>query len=125
MAGILIPTWFLVLGVTAFTIMRSVYQFSVPVERMIAFPMAAVPNLWGLWNLLYLRFELRRILPLGVWGALLPLILVPGGLALARGLDVVFLPYTDALILVPIGAGAYYLIWKHLVPFFNRVVGLS
>jgi hypothetical protein len=29
-----------------------VYNVPVPIERVIVFPMAVVPNLWGAWNVL-------------------------------------------------------------------------
>ena len=54
-------------------------------ERAVLFPMAIVPNLWGLWNMLYLR--LRRVAPrwpLGVHGALLVPLLACCGVAFAN-----------------------------------------
>ena len=84
--------------------------------------MAAVPNLWGLWNLLYVAMALKHRLPLGAWGALLPLILIPSGLGLQRILSLSVLTPLEALAAFPVAAAIYYLIWKHAVGFFNRVV---
>ena len=33
---------------------------SVPLERALVFPMAAVPNMWGLWNMLHSGIPERR-----------------------------------------------------------------
>jgi len=54
MAGVVVPTIFLLVVATVFTIARYVYDVPVPVERVIVFPMAVVPNVWGLWNVLFL-----------------------------------------------------------------------
>ena len=53
MAGIVVPTVFLIFVLTAFITIRLVLQYPAPIERVIVFPMAAVPNLWGIWNMLY------------------------------------------------------------------------
>jgi hypothetical protein len=38
-------------------------------ERAIAFPMAVVPNLWGIWNALYLALGSRGRISIGIFGA--------------------------------------------------------
>jgi|SRR5579872_5003864 len=124
MSGILLPTWFLFGLLSIFVVGRFVVQTHIPVERMIPFPMAVVPNLWGLWNLLYLALGLERRLTLGAWGALLPLILLPSGQLLARAFDVVLLTPTQEALALPLVCGLYYLVWKHIVGFFNAVAGL-
>ena len=77
MAGIVVPTIFLLIVATVFTIARYIHNVPVPVERVIVFPMAVVPNAWGLWNLLFVALCSRRQLSIGLWGALLPLLLAP------------------------------------------------
>ncbi|MGC2464581.1 MAG: hypothetical protein WA517_05250, partial [Candidatus Acidiferrum sp.] len=72
MAGIVVPTIVLVIGVTAFCIARYVYNFPPPIERIMIFPMAAVPNLWGFWNMLFIASHSRTHLTIGLHGALLP-----------------------------------------------------
>ena len=47
MAGISVPTPLLLVALTLFSIARFVYNVPVPVERVIIFPMAIVPNLFG------------------------------------------------------------------------------
>ena len=125
MAGVLLPSWVLLIALAGFVTARTVYQLSLPIERVIVYPMAAVPNLWGLWNMLYRAMALKHRMPLGAWGALLPLILVPGGLALERLLDISLFTPWQALAVLPLILAIYYLVWKHLVGFFNRVVGLE
>src|SRR5262252_4899728 len=80
MAGIAVPTIFLLVVATGFTVARYVYNIPVPIERVIVFPMAAVPNAWGLWNVLFVAWRRRIPLSLGLYGALLPMLLAPLGL---------------------------------------------
>jgi hypothetical protein len=123
MAGIVLPTWFLLGAMTIFAVARFVYDVPVPIERAIAFPMALVPNAWGLWNVLYLALG-RRPWSIGVHGALLPLLLLPAGYTLARLLDITFVTVAVVAIAAPVAIALYYLAWKYLVSYFNRVVGL-
>src|SRR3974390_3606261 len=79
MAGISVPTPLLLVALTLFSIARFVYNVPIPVERVIIFPMAIIPNLFGVWNVLYLASRSRTHLPLGIHRALLPFILSPTG----------------------------------------------
>ena len=49
--------------------------------------MAVVPHLWGVWNMLYLALRSRQRWSLAVHGAVLPLLLMPIGVGLARSLS--------------------------------------
>src|SRR5947207_2228540 len=97
MAGIVVPTAFLLVIMTIFAYQR--YYFEVPnqfviplpgrpLERAIIFPMAVVPNAWGVWNVLYLALRRRVRMPVGAYGALMPLVLMPAGVVLTRAFDV-------------------------------------
>src|SRR6476660_10505619 len=88
MAGVLLPSWLLMVGLVGFVISRTVFENHYPLEQFLVYPAAVVPNLWGLWNVLYVALVLKQRIPLGIWGALLPLLLVPGGLALQYFLGV-------------------------------------
>jgi hypothetical protein len=134
MAGVVVPTLFLLIIVMVYAYHR--YYFEVPnqfviplpgrpLDRAIMFPMAVVPNAWGAWNILHLALRSRIRLPLGVHGALLVLILIPGGVAVARLLDVFTIQLQFALPMVPIGMGVYYLAWKYLVGFLNEEMGIA
>ena len=138
MAGIVVPTLVLLLVLTGFCIARLVYHLPVPIERVIIFPMALVPNMFGLWNMFYLWLRPRRHLPIGLHGALLPFVLAPCGVALAsalgfvtlgsRGLmclDQLIVPYPYVGVAFTIGLIIYYLAWKYLVGFFNKVLGIA
>lgn len=127
MAGIVAPTVFLLVVATAFTIMRYVFNVPVPIERVIVFPMAVVPNLWGLWNMLFVALRGRLHLSIGLYGALLPFLLVPLGVALAGFLEFSIPSFVLHVfpILVPIGLIVYYLAWKYIVSFLNRVLELA
>src|SRR5690349_1190312 len=120
MAGVLIPTWVLLVFL-ALSISGALPD---ALERALIFPMAVVPNLWGAWNTLYLALSPRRI-SLGVFGAVLPLILMPAGYWLATRLNLRDYVSLHAVALLPVGMAVYYLVWKHGVGFFNRVVGLG
>jgi hypothetical protein len=67
----------------------------------------------------------RVRLPLGVFGSLLVLLLIPGGVALARTLDSFGIQLQFAFPMVPIGLGVYYLAWKYLVGFLNHELGIA
>ncbi|MBL8221741.1 MAG: hypothetical protein JNL62_21070 [Bryobacterales bacterium] len=121
MAGTLIPTLMLLVILGGLIVAHSLYPMPVAIERAIVFPMAVVPNLWGLWNVL---FHLRPRLPIGVHGALLPLLLVPCGLLLAGYFRIDVVPARLALAFTPFGMAVYYLVWKHAVSYLNRTVGL-
>jgi hypothetical protein len=138
LAGIATPTVFLLVVMTGYTVLRYVYDFPVPVERVIVFPMAVVPNLWGLWNVLYIAAGSRYPMSIGLHGAILPILLAPLGIFVS-GLLHFHIPIHDVaiaahdvasgitlLIAAPVvGLIAYYFAWKYLVAFLNRVVGLA
>lgn len=137
MAGAIVPTLFLIVVLGGFIVVRLVLQFPEPVERLIVFPMAVVPNLFGLWNMLYARLREGRNYSIGVHGALLPFVLAPLAAVVACWLE--FLKTTHGGIVyfgmpVPYGMLAagfcvamaiYYLVWKYIVNFFNGVVGIE
>lgn len=127
LAGIAVPTVFLLVVMTAYTVLRYVYNFPVPVERVIVFPMAVVPNLWGLWNILFIAFRERLHLSLGLHGALLPILLAPLSIVVRSLLNFPIPAFVAHAfpILAPIGLIAYYLAWKYLVGFLNGVLALG
>jgi len=127
MAGIMVPTPFLLVVITIFCIGRYVYNVPIPIERVIMFPMAAVPNLWGLWNILYVAFLSRRHVSLGLYGAALPLVLGPLGYAMTRLLDFPIPHFVAGVfpIAFPIGLALYYLAWKYIVGFLNAELGIA
>jgi hypothetical protein len=127
LAGIALPTIFLLVVMTAYTLMRFVYNIPVPIERVIVFPMAVVPNIWGLWNILFVAFRERLHLSIGLTGALLPILLAPLGIVVASLLDfrIPSLAAHAFPIVAPVGLITYYLAWKYLVGFLNRVLELD
>ena len=129
MAGLLLPSWFLLLGVAGFLMTRRIHEIPDFVQRVMIFPMAVVPNLWGAWNLVYVALGLKRRVPLGIWGAGLPPIVVAAALVTLPMLEPNIIGLSDVLavapIAAPVGVGLYYLAWKHVVGFFNRVVGVE
>jgi hypothetical protein len=124
MAGVLLPSWLLLLALAVFLLTHVTQQVPARVESAIVFPMAIVPNLWGLWNVLYTLLGLRGRVGIGAFGSLLPLILVPAGVALASVLDLSFYTMRQAAVILPIAMAIYYLAWKYVVAFFNRIVEL-
>jgi hypothetical protein len=127
LAGIAVPTPFLLVIITGYTLLRLVYHFPVPVERFIVFPMAVVPNLWGLWNVLFIAWRGHVRLSLGLHGALLPILLGPLGLLASTLLNFSIPGFAAHAfpILAPVALIVYYLVWKYLVGFLNRVLGLA
>jgi hypothetical protein len=127
LAGIAVPTLFLLVIMAGYTVFRHVYSFPIPVERVIVFPMAMVPNAWGLWNVFYVAFLARRHFPVGLFGGALPLLLAPSGYFAARLLE---FPIPQELLHIapfalPIGLIVYYLVWKYFVGFLNAELGVA
>jgi hypothetical protein len=136
LAGIFVPTLVLPLLLT-FVVLRLAYQVPVPVEQMLIFPMAGVPLLWGLWNMLWLWSAPRTHAPIGLHGAVLPLLLMPIGALLATCLGLLVIGahgvtwfhvfQVSYSLIAPLFLGAlagYYLVWKYIVGFINRVLGI-
>ena len=134
MAGIVVPTLFLLVIVSVLVWVHlylevpTQFAFNMPMrplERAIVFPMAVVPNVWGLWNVLHQVLRRRINIPIGLHGAVLPLVLMPGGVALVRALDVFTIQWRFALPMVPIAMLIYYLAWKYFVGFLNEELGIA
>lgn len=124
MCGIVVPTVFLLVAMFAFTMARYVYNEPIEIERVIVFPMAVIPNLWGVWNMLYVRLSESYRMPIGLHGALLVALIAPLGFSLAKlvGFE---LPFHRLLIVgVPAALAAYYLAWKYIVGFLNRLLDI-
>jgi len=127
MAGIAVPTAVLLVVMTAYTVFRYVYHYPVPVERFIVFPMAVVPNAWGIWAVLFVAWGRRVPLSLGLHRALLPVLLGPLGLVASALLNFsipVFAAHAFP-VLAPVALIVYYFAWKYFVGFLNRVLDLA
>lgn len=138
LAGIFVPTLVLPLILSAYITVRLVLALPVPMERFIIFPMAVVPFLFGIWNMVYLGTHQRTHLPIGAHGAILPFLGAPIGAFVASCLGMlqiggegitwfqaVHLPYS---LLAPIFLAAvagYYLVWKYIVGYLNGVIGVA
>src|SRR6266851_3988537 len=73
MAGIVAPSFGLLVALTVFIVTRLVLQLPIPIECVIIFPMALVPNAFGLWNIGSSRRRLWRISDVGrAWRHLVP-----------------------------------------------------
>jgi hypothetical protein len=138
LAGIFVPTLVLPLILTVFFIVRFVLKVPVPIERVIIFPMAVVPTVFGLWNMFYLASHERTHLPIGLYGILIPLLGAPlmalggsclGMVAFGSGgityFQTILLPYQLIAPFFLCGLAGYYLIWKYIVSFLNHVLGIA
>ncbi len=138
LAGIFVPTLVLPLLLTVFIVVRIVLKVPVPIEQAMIFPMAVVPSLFGLWNMLWLASHESTHLPIGLHGALLPLLMAPVGALVATSLGVLSLgshsatwfqaceiPYALIAPFFLAALAGYYLVWKYIVGFLNRVLGIA
>lgn len=138
MAGIVVPTVGLLVALSVFITFRLILQFPAPIERAIVFPMAIVPNLWGLWNMLYVRLHQGSHWKIGAHGAVLLVVIVPLGFLIGTTLGVlettsnglvyfgaIHLYYAHLTIGVSIVLAIYYLVWKYVVNFFNELLGIA
>ena len=112
MAGIVVPTIFLLVVATVFTIARYIYNVPVPVERVI------VANADQL-----VVVTARLQLSIGLHGALLPILLAPLGIVVTSLLNFPIPNFAAHAfpIAAPVALLVYYFAWKYLVGFLNRV----
>jgi len=138
LAGAFLPTLVLPLMLTVFIVLRIVLKVPVPIEQAMIFPMAVVPSLFGLWNMLWLGLHESTHLPIGLHGAILPLLMAPAGALVATCLGVLvlsshgvtwfqacFVPYALIAPCFLAALAGYYLVWKYIVGFLNRVLGIA
>jgi len=138
MAGILVPTLVLPLLLIAFVVLRLGLKISFPIERGLVFPMALVPALWGVWSMLWQWTRERTHVPLGLHGAVLPLLMMPlGGLIATRvgvlelaatsvtWFNAITVPYALIALFLAAAMVAYYLAWKYVVGYVNQVLGIA
>jgi hypothetical protein len=138
LAGLFVPSLGLLLLLTGFIVVRLVLQAPVPIERGLIFPMAVVPTLWGLWNMLHLRSHARTHLSVGLHGAILPVLIMPAGALVGSWLGVLALgangvtwfqvcqvPYALIAPCFLAALAGYYLVWKYIVGFVNGVLGIA
>ena len=138
LAGVFVPTLVLPRLLTVFIVVRIVIQVPVPIERVLIFPMAVMPSLFGLWNIVWLGSHERTGAPIGLHGAVLPLLIAPLGALVGTSLGVLaigshgvvwFQTCSISYGLIAPGflaaMAAYYLVWKYIVGFLNRVLGIA
>jgi len=138
LAGVFLPTLVLPLLLAVFIVVRIVLQAPVPIEQAMIFPMAVVPSLFGLWNVLWLVSHEHTHLSIGLHGAILPFLLMPVGATLATCLGVLAIgshgvtwfqvcqvPYTLIAPMFLAAVAGYYLVWKYMVGFLNGVLGIA
>jgi hypothetical protein len=138
MAGIVAPSIALLVALTLFILTRLMGHIFIPIERVIIFPMAVIPSAFGIWNIAYVWSRPHRNLPIGLHGAMLPVILITTGaisavyggfLAFgAQGVtwfQVISIPYSLVAVWFVGVMVLYYLVWKYVVGFFNQVLGIA
>lgn len=138
LAGIFVPTLVFPLILAAFVVLRLVLGAPFPIEKFLVFPMALVPTLFGLWNMLHLASHESTHLAIGPHGAILPLIGAPIGATVASCLGILKfgahsvsvlqcaqIPYMVLPFCVLAAMAGYYLVWKYIVGFVNGVLGIS
>src|SRR5258707_14543917 len=138
MAGIVARSVALLIALTLFTLTRLVFHVPIPIEGVIIFPMAVIPSAFGVWNIFSVWSRPHRSWPIGLHGALLPVIIVAlgsvytiyGGFLTAGPQGVTWfqaisVPY-GLLVIWFLGAMVlYYLVWKYVVGFLNQVLGIA
>ena len=138
MAGIALPTFILLLWLTGFCILRFSLKVSAPIEQALVFPMAVLPNVFGAWNMLFIKLHQLWRVPIGLHGAALPLFLGPVAAVFATGLGfvkitnrgleyfgIVTFPYHYIVFVPFVALAGYYLIWKYVVGRLNKVLGIA
>jgi hypothetical protein len=138
LGGVFFPSLVFPVLITLLLVAKLVAQEPIPVERIVIFPLAFVPAGWGLWNMAWVVSRNRTHLPLGLHGAILPFLLMPAGASLAKCLGVVMfgsssvtwfqaisIPYALIACGFAFALVVYYLVWKYIIGFVNRVLGIA
>ena len=138
LAGLAFPSLLVPVILLVYVIARYGCGVPMPLERGLIFPLSLAPNLWGLWNMLYQRVHRTSSTGIGAFGALLPFVMVPCGLVVARGLGLLMLgsarltwfgdlsvPYSAIAVGFCVGVAIYYLVWKYVVNYFNELLGIA
>jgi|HubBroStandDraft_6_1064221.scaffolds.fasta_scaffold675669_1 hypothetical protein len=137
-AGVAVPTLIMPLLLVTYIVARFVFQVPVPIERGLVFPLALVPNIFGLWNMFYQRLQCSSHVNIGLHGAILPFLILPCGYVIAHTLGFVTLQQSTitwfgeitvnyGLVTAGfcVGVTIYYLVWKYVVNFFNETLGIA
>jgi hypothetical protein len=138
LAGVFIPTLLFPVLITLLLVGKLVVTEPIPVERIVIFPLAFAPACWGLWNVLWVALRKFSNVPLGLHGAILPFLLMPAGAGLAKCLGIITLgahsvtwfqaveiPYALIACGFAFALVMYYLVWKYIIGFVNRVLGIA
>ena len=128
LAGIAFPTAFLAVILIGFVIFTITGNVSWSASRLLIFPMAVVPNLWGLWNIAYAFVSKHRAIPIGLFGAGLPVLIAPAMYVIGKAIGYYPLTHqspTTLIVAFILATLAYFLVWKHIVGALNRVLDLD
>lgn len=123
LAGVAPPSILYFAGVGTAACAALVRQMPVEFPPLAIFPVAIVPGVWGLWNMLHLR--LRPRWTLGLHGAVLPLLLAPAAFSVLRAFGIVWLTPWMLALGIPVGAVLYYFVWKYVVGWCNRALDIG
>jgi hypothetical protein len=113
MAGVLLPTWALLIVLSPYVVAHAMYRTPPGLDRAIVFPMAVLPNVWGLWNVLYVCLRLRQRVPIGVFGPILLFSWLRPVSHFHLRLDLGFYTLRHAAAAIPLISAVYYLAWKY------------
>jgi hypothetical protein len=125
MAGITIPTAFLLVILAVFVTVHRFHHEPLPIDRVLVFPMAIAPNLWGVWNMVYVAVRRRRDWPPGLHGLLLAMVIGPLGWSIAQTMGVPTAALGTAATAFPLVMVLYYLLWKYGVAALNEILGVA
>jgi phosphotransferase system glucose/maltose/N-acetylglucosamine-specific IIC component len=138
LGGLFVPVLVMPVLLAVFIVARVGLRVPIPIEQALIFPMAVVPSLFGLWNMLWLGSHERTRLPIGLHGALLPLLLMPLGASTGLSFGVLQLTATEAVwfgaahvpyaVIAPMFLAVlagYYLVWKYVIGFLDRELGIA
>lgn len=125
MAGITIPTLFLLVMLGVYLTVHSLHHTAAPMERVLIFPATLGPNLWGFWNVLYVAIHRRRAWPIGVHGVFLAFVVGPIAWTVATSVGVPFATLEAAIRVFPFVIVVYYLLWKYGVRYLNELLGVG
>ncbi|MBI5084156.1 MAG: hypothetical protein HZB13_06110 [Acidobacteria bacterium] len=124
MAGAALPTLFLPFALAAYYAIRSGLEPMIGLERLVQFPLALAPLLWGIWNVVWAAQPEQKRLPLGVHGAVVPVVAAP---LLVWGCGWLGVPLPEQAMAyigpgVPLTMVLYFVLWRTVVGYLNRLL---
>lgn len=127
LAGAAVPTVLLPVMLVTYCAVRSQINPDIGLERMMQFPLALAPLVWGVWNVVWASQPEQQRLPLGVHGAVVPVVLAPLAVWGYESLGVKLPEGAVGFIGpgIPLMMALYFVLWRTVVGRLNKLLDVG